>query len=204
MQKYVAFVSGLPFGKKSISDDELALAFLRLGFMNPRAMLNSGNIIFETHPVGVVGPLEAQISRYLKKTFNLDDVWTFIRTPRELQQMQEELPFAEEVVNDEGNSIFVVLLSGHLDPRTRTKLQIKRNDVDQLLPTGREVYWLRRSSSKGEHIAPPPISEILDSPATVRSLHAIQQILDEIEHPTTKQPKLVKLDDATRSEQSRH
>jgi uncharacterized protein (DUF1697 family) len=204
MQKYVAFISGLPFGKKSISDDELALAFLRLGFMNPRAMLNSGNIIFEAHPVGVIGPLEAQISRHLKKAFDLDDVWTFIRTPSELAQLENGIPFSEDVVRDKGNSIFVVLLSSHLDPRTRARLQIRRNDVDELLPAEREVYWLRRSSKQGEHIAPPPISEILDSPATVRSLHAIQQILKEIEHPETSKPKLVKLEDATRSEQFRH
>lgn len=202
MQKYIAFISGLPLGKKSISDDDLSLALMRLGFMNVEPVLNSGNVVFETHPVGVIGPLEAQISRHLRNTFDLDDVWTFIRTPGQLARLLAATPFSKEEGNSKGNSIFIVLLSEELDSLSANKLRIRRNEVDELVPTGREVYWMRRSS-KGEHIAPPAISEILDSPATVRSIHAIQQILDQAENPKTQRPKLVKLEDATRPERSR-
>lgn len=202
MQKYAAFVSGLPTGKNSISDDDLSHAFLRLGFTDPQAMLNSGNVVFDTPPVGVIGPLEAQISRHLRNTFEQNDIWTFIRTPDELHQILEGVPFSHKEVSDKGNSIYVVLLSEQLDQVASERIQIKRNEVDELEPAGREIYWLRRIT-KGEHIAPPPISEMLDSPATVRSLHAIQRILNEIEHPSTKRPRLVTLDDAIRSDRSR-
>jgi uncharacterized protein (DUF1697 family) len=138
----------------------------------------------------------------LKNTFELDDAWTFIRTPAELKTILKNVPFSSEEVERKGNSIYMILLSAEPDALTGSRLKIKRNDVDELVPAGREVYWLRRSS-KGEHVAPPPISEILDAPATVRSLHAIRQILDHIEHPKIEKPKLVKLEDATRSERSR-
>jgi len=197
MQKYVAFISGLPLGQKAIGKDQIELALMRLGFSSINAILNSGNVAFEAHPVGVIAPLEAQISRHLRNTFELDDIWTFIRTPEQLKSIIREVPFGEP-----RNSIYVVLLPEELNTLSQNKLRIKRNDVDELVPAGREVYWVRRSG-KGEHVPPPPISEILDSPATVRSLHALKQIVDELDHPKTAKPKLVKLDDAIRSERSR-
>jgi len=202
MQKYVAFLSGLPFGQKSISNDELGLALRQLAFMNVQVMLRSGNVLFDSAPVGVIGPLEAQISRHLRNRFHLENVWTFLRTPKELAAIMDGLPFSKEEVDEKGNSIYVVLLSEELDKLAAQRIQIRRNDIDELVPSGREVYWLRRSA-KREHIAPPSVSEIIDGPATVRSLHAIRQIIDEIENPKIEHPKLITLDEAIRSERSR-
>jgi uncharacterized protein (DUF1697 family) len=202
MQKYVAFISGLPFGQNSVSDDKLNLAIARLGFTNVEVVLRSGNVVFDSAPVGVIGPLEAQISRHLRNTFGIENVWTFIRTPQELKAIIEGVPFSEADLSDKGNSTYVVLLSDELDRLAAERIQIRRNDIDELKPSGRAVYWLRRSTRR-EHIAPPSVSEILDTPATVRSLHAIVQIVNQIEHPATTKPKLIKLEDAIRSERSR-
>lgn len=198
MQKYIAFISGLPAGTKAITADKLQIAMTRLGFHDVRVPSNSGTISFEAHPVGIIGPLEAQISRHLKNAFELDHVWTFIRTPQELRRIIDGVPFSEE--EREGNSIFVVLLAETPDKVTAQRLEVRRTNVDELRVAGREIYWLRRH--KAEHVAPPPISELLDSPATVRSAHALQQILSELDQPKSK-PKTISLDDAIRSERSR-
>lgn len=200
MQKYVAFISGLPFGRNAIKSDDLRSAMTRLGFIDVEVFSTSGNVAFDTAPVGLVGPLEAQISRHIKRTFELEDIWTFIRTPSELRSIVRELPYDEADVADEGNSIFVVLLSEEPDALTARRLRIKRNEVDELRLSRREIYWLRRRV-EGEPIPPPPIADILDARATVRSLHTLQQIVAQLEKPRTK-PR-VKIEDSTQSERSR-
>jgi uncharacterized protein (DUF1697 family) len=200
MQKYVAFISGLPIGRNAISADQLRSALIRLGFANVEPFFTSGNVAFETAPVGVIAPLEAQISRHLKRTFNLDDVWTFIRTPDELSSLLRDIPFDREDVEAQGNSIFMVLLPAEPDAVTARKLRIRRNEVDELRLARREIYWLRRKSD--EQVPPPPISEILDAPATVRSLHTIRQIVDALSKPKAKAGR-VKPIETSRSERSR-
>jgi len=198
MQRYIAFISGLPAGSTAISADKLQVALARLGFQDIRVSSTSGNISFEAHPVGIIGPLEAQISRHLRNAFELDHVWTFIRTPQDLKRIIEAVPFSE--AEKEGNSIYVVLLAEAPDKVTAQRLEVRRTDVDELRVAGREIYWLRQN--KGEHVAPPPLSELLDSPATVRSIHAMQQVLSELDKPRSK-PKTISLDDAIQSERSR-
>ena len=200
MQKYVAFISGLPVGRNAIATDDLRSAMTRLGFLNVEVFSTSGNVAFDTAPVGLVGPLEAQISRHIKRTFGVDDIWTFIRTAAELRDIITDLPYDSADVNEEGNSIFVVLLSEEPDSLTARRLRIKRNDVDELRLSRREIYWLRRRT-EGEPVPPQPISEILDAPATVRSLHSLQQIVAQLDKPKPK-PR-VKIDDSTQSERSR-
>ena len=198
MQRYIAFISGLPAGSKAIGADKLQVAMARLGFEDVHVPSAAGTISFNAHPVGIIGPLEAQISRHLKNAFDLDHVWTFIRTPQELRRIIESVPFGES--ERAGNSIFVGLLSDAPDKVTAQRLEIRRTDVDELRVAGREIYWLRHN--REEHVAPPPLSELLDAPATVRSLHAIEQILSDIDTPRAK-PKTISLDDAIRSERSR-
>ena len=200
MQKYVAFISGLPIGQKALSADQLRSAITRLGFLNVEPFFTSGNVAFDTAPVGLVGPLEAQISRHIKRSFGLDDVWTFIRTPAELREIVRDLPFEETDLTEKGNSIFVVLLSEQPDQITARRLRIKRNDVDELRLARREIYWLRRRSA--DPVPPPPISEILEAPATVRSLSTLKHIVSELDKPREK-PRHVEPVEINPSERSR-
>ncbi|HEX6573551.1 MAG TPA: DUF1697 domain-containing protein [Gemmatimonadaceae bacterium] len=178
MQKYAAFIAGLPTGRNAISMDRLKALLSQLGFLNIETFLTSGNVIFETAPVGVIQPLEAQIARYLRKSLDVDDIWVFIRTPEELRAIAADVPFEEEDMNASGNLLFIVLLTEEPGEQSKRRLRIKRNDVDDLRLSGREIYWLRRPSS--EAVAPPSLSEILEAPATVRSFHTIVRLIDRI------------------------
>lgn len=48
--------------------ENLQRLFTKLGFSQVETYLQSGNVIFETAPVGIIPPLEAQIARYLRKS----------------------------------------------------------------------------------------------------------------------------------------
>ena len=177
MQRYVALISGLPCGRDGVGMETLRAAFARLGFLNIETYLTSGNVIFDTSPVGVIGPLEAQISRHLNNVLDTHGVTAFIRTPRELSDIAARNPFGAAELKSGGNLLFVVFLSEPPDERTERQLRIRRNDVDELRLSGREIFWLRKPSK--ETVSPPDLAEILDAPATVRSLTTIERLIDK-------------------------
>lgn len=198
MQKYVAFISGLPFASGDAETEKIRALFTRLGFSNVDTFHGRDTVIFETAPVGVIGPLEAQISRHLKRSLDLDHVWTFIRTPAELSEIVKAAPFGSKP--GEHNVSFLVLLSEAPDDRTARALRIRRNDYDELMPAGRHVYWLRHESLDAG--PPPSLSEIIDAPATVRSFRTISRLAEQ-HTPRTAKRSNPSGEDATRSERSR-
>ena len=173
MQRYIAFLSGLPVGRNKVPMPTLENLFRRLGFLNVESYLTTGNIAFDTAPVGITGPLEAQISRHVERSVG-GDIWTFLRTPEQLASIVSDVPFTEKEMS-EGGSLFVILLTEPLDDRTEFQLRIKRNDADTLRPRGREVYWLRRKTDDASS-KPLALSEVLNVPATVRSFNTIRKL----------------------------
>jgi uncharacterized protein (DUF1697 family) len=165
----------LPCGRASVGTDTLRNLFARLGFLNVEVFLTNGNVIFDTAPVGVIAPLEAQIERFLMKSLDTEEIHVFIRTPDELLGILANVPFRPDEVRAEDNHLFVVLLSEEPDEKTRRKLRIRRTEVDELRLNGKEIYWLRRPSP--EQVPPPSLSEILDAPATVRSFQTIARLV---------------------------
>ena len=198
MQRYVAFVAGLPCGRESVGMDTLRNLFTRLGFLNVEPFLTNGNVIFETAPVGVIGPLEAQISRFLTKSLAGEEIHVFIRTPQELRRILSDVPFLPEDVQNADNHLFVVFLGDKPDERAKKQLRIRRTEIDELRLNGKEIYWLRRPSN--EPVPPPLLSEILDAPATVRSFQTITRLVAKFTpHVATQSPPA----DISQSAQSR-
>ena len=178
--------------------DKLKTLLSQLGFSNIETFLTTGNVTFETAPVGVIGPLEAQIARYLRKSLGVDDLWVFIRTVDELRAIIDNVPFPDEDLNASGSLLFIVLLTNEPDDQAERQIKIRRNDVDELKLRGTEIYWLRRPSN--EAVAPPSLAEMLDAPATVRSFHTISRIVESF--TTRARVEDVKSDDASQSAQS--
>jgi uncharacterized protein (DUF1697 family) len=177
MQRYVAFIGGLPCGRDGTGMETLRGLFGRLGFLNIETYLTSGNVTFDTAPVGLIRPLEDQIARHLNRSLETEGVSVFIRTPKQLADIIARNPFAAEESDHHSNILFVVLLAEHPDERTERQLGIRRNDVDDLRVSGREIFWLRRPSE--EAVPPPTLSEILDAPATVRSFSTLVRLMQK-------------------------
>ena len=188
----------MPCGRDSVGTDTLRNLFARLGFLNVEVFLTNGNVIFDTAPVGVIAPLEAQIERFLMKSLGTEEIHVFIRTPDELLGILANVPFRPDEVRAEDSHLFVVLLSEEPDEKARKKLRIRRTEVDELRLNGKEIYWLRRPSP--EQVPPPSLSEILDAPATVRSFQTIARLVARCTPTAVKDPLPV---DANQSAQSR-
>jgi uncharacterized protein (DUF1697 family) len=144
---------------------------MKLGFLNVETHASIGNVAFETAPVGVVGALEAQISRHLRRSTGEEDIWTFIRTPDELAEIAGNLPFSRPT---EEAAIFVVLLNEHLDERTAHSVSMRRTSTDRLYPRGREIYWVRQAADDG---GPPlRLGAVIHTHATLRSIKLIERL----------------------------
>ena len=191
MQRYIAFLSGLPTGSQAVPQDTIRRLLSKLGFLNIETHGTSGNVAFETAPVGVTGALEAQISRHLRNSIN-GEIWTFLRTPEYLAQVVANAPFSD----DDESSRFVVLLAEPLDSRTEKRVRAHRTGAESLHPRGLEIYWERRMLADGG--APLLLADLLDSPATVRSFSTITGLVNEY-HKTPLTPNKA----ITESERSR-
>src|ERR1044071_1359459 len=136
MQKYVAFMTGIPL-RDGPDSDKVKRLYTRLGFSNVQTYRSPDNVLFETAPVGIIGPLEAQISRHMRRSLGTDDIWTFVRTPSEISHIVRDIPFSSEVLSKKENHLFIVLLTGELDTRTQRELRIRRSYNDEFVPAER-------------------------------------------------------------------
>ena len=191
MQRYVAFLSGLPVGAESVSPQTLRSLFLKLGFVDVEAHGTTGNVAFDTSPVGVAVALEAQISRHLKR-FIRGDIWTFIRTQQEVERIIREAPPCDTP----GSAVFVIFLTEPLEPRIARRLGANHSSADSLHPAGNEIYWVRRVTADGG--SPLSLADFIDSPATLRSLTTLKSVVGKYSgKPVREAPRI------TESERSR-
>ena len=180
MKKYVAFMTGLPL-RDGPDQEKIRRLYTRLGFSNVETFRAPDNVVFETAPVGVIGPLEAQISRHLRRSLDTDDIWTFVRTPEEVAAIVRDIPFSSEILSKKENHLFIVLLTDPLDSRTKRELRIRRSYNDEFVPADTHIYWLRHVTD--ESVAPQPLSEIVETHATVRSLRTLLGLHNLISNP---------------------
>ncbi len=182
--RYVAFLSRLPVGPQAVSMDTLRKLFMKLGFLDVEPYLDTGNVAFETRPVGVIGPLEAQISRHLKNHIDAD-IWTFIRTPEELARISAHEAFLREELDSNAGATFIVFLPEPLSARAERQLRMQRSPSDVLHAKGTEIYWIRRTADGGAATPPPVITELLETRATVRSARTVR-VLSEKYSPVVR------------------
>lgn len=177
MQRYIAFLSGLPPGD-AVTTDALRKLFAKLGFLNIETYLQSGNVAFETGPVGLVAPLEAQVSRHLKNSIAAE-IWTFIRTPEELTEIAAHGAFLSEERDVGSGSLFIVFLSEPLTARAQRQLRLRGSTTDTFHVKHREIYWWRRTVDAGGTAPPPAIANILGGRATVRSAKTVRRLAEK-------------------------
>ena len=181
MQRYITFLRGFSAGHTPPEMRHLRSLFTGLGFANVETYLQSGNVIFDSAPFGIVHPFEAQISRYLSKSLG-GDVDAFIRTPDELAQIVDYEPFPDV---DTSDSLFVVLLHQPASDRVRRCVRFSSTATDEFRANGREVYWLRRQPSDPSAPARRSIADTLGVPVTVRTMNTIRKIVANYATHTT-------------------
>ena len=95
---YVAFLRGINVGgHHKVPMAELKIALQKLGLLNIRTLLNSGNVIFDVSDDSQLN-LEKTISEHLEKSFGFP-IPTIIRTSEEIMGLLNSDPFKGEVLS---------------------------------------------------------------------------------------------------------
>jgi uncharacterized protein (DUF1697 family) len=127
MVAYVAFLRGINVGgNKLIRMDDLKKAFVALGFANVTTILASGNVVFESKPVGEQA-LAKQIEDKLKKVFR-HDIGVLVRGVADLRRLDASQPFKGVAVTLQ-TRLYVTFLS----EKPASKLKVPFTSPDKSL-----------------------------------------------------------------------
>src|SRR5579864_6685747 len=91
MIKYAAFLRGIGPGNPNMRQEKLKWFFEQLGFTNVKAVISSGNVIFESRSKNVAN-LESKIEKFLPKYLGFNSM-TIIRSQQDLEKIIKEKPF---------------------------------------------------------------------------------------------------------------
>src|SRR5512134_220092 len=91
MTKYVALLRGIAPLNPNMRNDKLRGVFEKLGFVNVKTVISSGNVVFES-PSKASKRLEEIIEKALPEQLGFTST-TIIRSKKQLQQLVDKNPF---------------------------------------------------------------------------------------------------------------
>lgn len=173
MQRYVAFLRAINVGGHTVKMDRLRSLIASLGFHNVKTFIASGNVILDAE-AGDPLELEDRIERQLEQALGYEVV-TFLRSPEELAGVAAYRPFdiAEPV---DGHALSVAFLKKPPGDAERQRLIGLRNEIDDFVVHGREVYWLRRNRPSESKFSGAVLERTLGMPATIRNVTTVRKL----------------------------
>ena len=179
MPKYVAFLRAINVGGHTVKMDHLRLLFEGLGLSNVETFIASGNVIFNS-PSKSTKALEKKIERCLHETLGYE-VATFIRSTAELDTIASYKPFQAAELTAEGCVIYVGFLADAPSNEAKQKLMSLSTEVDNFHVSGREVYWLCRTSFSESQFSGARLEKTLGLKATLRNSTTVRKIAAKYE-----------------------
>ena len=142
--RYVALLRGINVGGNSIIEmAELRTCIAKLGHVDVRTYIASGNVLFES-PERSAAKLEAALERAIERTFGLP-VPVVVRSRREIEAIAAHIPAAW--VRDKELRVTVAYLLRGADARTIAKALKPRDGIDGLVTAPGALIWsIRRDA----------------------------------------------------------
>jgi uncharacterized protein (DUF1697 family) len=107
MTKYVALLRGIAPLNPNMRNDKLRGVFEKLGFVNVKTVISSGNVVFES-PSRASKRLEELIEKALPEQLGFTST-TIIRSKKQLQQLVDKNPF-KDMEHSQKSSLNVTFL----------------------------------------------------------------------------------------------
>jgi uncharacterized protein (DUF1697 family) len=163
---HAAFLRGMNLGGRRITNDDLRAQFEELGFESVATFRASGNVVFEA-----AGVSEAKLRKRIEE--GLEDglgyaVPTFIRSARELREIEASEPFAPSDVKSSKGKLQVARAA-------QKKALGLATDDDRLAFGKRELYWLPSGGVSDSELDVRAL-ERLTGAWTMRTMGTIEQI----------------------------
>ncbi len=171
--KYIAFLRAINVGGRRVKMDVLRDIFVGInGLSQVETFIASGNVIF--HSDSPAKTLEPQIETVLKDKLGYQ-VETFIRTPDELRQIVQNIPFSH--YNADTDSLYIDFLQAVPSADALAKLQKIASDIDFFHVNGTVLYWLCRKSISESKVSGNKIEKTLGMPATLRDISTVHRMI---------------------------
>lgn len=117
--RYVALLRAVNIaGKNSVAMSDLRAWIEKLGFSNPRTLLQSGNVVFDGR-AQPTGKLEALLEAEAKKRFRFD-IPVVVRTADDLTRIVDRNPFPKEAAADPRRLLVVFMKGSIAAPNLKT------------------------------------------------------------------------------------
>jgi uncharacterized protein (DUF1697 family) len=165
MPAYVAFLRAINVTGRFIKMSQLASAFHRLGHVDARAYINSGNVVFTSvlrSTVELERALEEQLEPYLG--FKSE---AFVRTAEEVKAIAGHAHSLRQKVGASGE-VNVCFLQVPISPAQAVEVMKLRTDADDFEVQNREVYWLCRTMQSDSKFSNAVLERKLKLRSTLR------------------------------------
>jgi uncharacterized protein (DUF1697 family) len=124
-------------GHNKVAMGELRDMLARLGFAQPRSLLQSGNVLFQSRP-RTAAQLEKILEDGLRKDFDVDTHF-MVRTADEWRGIVERNPFPKEAAGDPGH-LLMFCLKDAPDAADVKALQAAIKGREAVRADGRQAY----------------------------------------------------------------
>ena len=173
MTIYIALLRGINVGGKNIIKmADLKGVFEEIGLHEVKTYIQSGNVLFKSYEEEE--PLRNKIEQAIEKAFCLS-VPVILRTATELEQLIKNCPFSEKKAPEaKVESLYVSFLLQSPSQENIDRLKVYKNETDDYLVSGRDVFLLFGNSIRNSKLANN--LQKLDVPSTVRNWKTINKL----------------------------
>ena len=180
MPRYAAFLRAINVGGRVVTMELLRRVLADAGFASVETFIASGNVLFES-PVRDGARLEARIEQTLEAALGYR-VATFVRTIPELAAIAGRQPFPKG--DDPGTAVYVAFLKAAPPAAARRAVMAFRDDLNDFVLAGRELYWHSRGPFGGvgmRGFSGATLEKTLGAEATLRNSSTVKKLAAKCE-----------------------
>lgn len=168
-----AFLRGLNVGGHRVRMDRLRDILSNLGLGDPRTLLASGNVVFDTD-TDDTDALERRLEEGLRDALGYD-VDTFVRSGPEVTRIASD-PFPGVNIGED-HRIHVIFLKRPAPPEAIRGMRELVPPGDVIEADAREIYWLRRGRLMEADLSDPgKLRGTHAGTATMRTMNTIRRL----------------------------
>jgi uncharacterized protein (DUF1697 family) len=160
-------------GRNIIAMSALKAHFEKLGHGNPRTLLQSGNVVFETSAKNSA-VIEQSLELETKKRLKLEIDYC-VRTSAEWQAMMKRLPMRREAKSDPAR-LHVMFLKVNVLPAKITELRTKIRGRETVEGNGRELYLFYPDGMGTSKFTPALIEKTIGTRGTARNWNTVTKL----------------------------
>ena len=174
MTTYIALLRAINVGGRNrVSMADLRNLLANLGFANVRSILQSGNLVFESH-VSTTSRLEVHLTQAAKAHLALETEF-FVRTAREWRAIVTGNPFPNEAKRDPAHLV-VMLLKNADDRKHVAALEKAIPGREAIRAGGRHIYIVYPDGIGESRLTNTLIEQKLGAQGTARNWNTVLKI----------------------------